>query len=214
MTVRRRIKAAALAPATAVVVALALAACGGGIKNSNAKTSSKTGTTGSVAGGQITTGTGSSSGSNATTTATGATSGSAAPVLAQQTARVPNSKDATVDIAVLGLAVQGRLSTLTVRFTPHFPDDSQGQSISLYDMSDNALDATQVSLVDPVGLRRYLVVRDSNNNALGADEVDTHAVNNSSVDAHWTFAAPPASVTKIDVQLGPFPAFHDVPISR
>ncbi len=135
-------------------------------------------------------------------------------MIAQQTARVPKSKDATVDIAVLGLAVQGRLATLTVRFTPHFPDDSPGQSISLYDMSDNALGTNQVSLVDPVGLKRYLVVQDSNNNALGSNEVTTEAVNNSSVVAHWTFAAPPASVTKIDVEVGPFPAFNDLPITR
>jgi hypothetical protein len=57
-------------------------------------------------------------------------------------------------------------------------------------------------------------VKDANNVALGADEVLTKAVNNSSVIAHWTFAAPPANVTKIDVDLGPFQPFNDVPISR
>jgi hypothetical protein len=210
--VRRRIAGVAIASAAAVALALAVAACGGGVKNSGATSSAKAGTTGAVASGQTTTAT--SSGSTDTSTATGATTGAPTTVLAQQRVRVPNSRDATVDIAVLGLAVQGRLATLTVRFSPHFPSASPDQGISLYDMSDNALDQTEVSLVDPVGLKRYLVVRDSNNTALGADEVDTQAANDSSVVAHWTFAAPPANVTKIDVELGPFPPFDDVPISR
>jgi hypothetical protein len=135
-------------------------------------------------------------------------------VLGQETVPAPDSKGGTVDIAVVGLAVQGQLATLSVRFTPHFPSEPADKSISLYDMSGNALNQDQVSLVDPVGLKRYLVVKDSNNVALGADEVFTEAVNNSSVTAHWTFAAPPANVTKIDVDLGPFQPLNDVPISR
>jgi hypothetical protein len=206
MYVRRRLATGAIVPVATAALALALAACGGGVKNSGA---TKSGTTGSVASSQTTTGTQTSAGSSATSNVAGTTTGAATTVLAQQNVRVPNSRDATVDIAVLGLAVQGELATLTVRFSPHFPSASPDDSISLYDMSDNALDTDQVSLVDPVGLKRYLVVQDSNHNPLGADEVNTEAVNNSSVTAHWTFAAPAASV-----ELGPFPPFNDVPISR
>jgi hypothetical protein len=197
-------------------VALALTACGGGVKNSSATTSATTGTTGTSsasAGGQSTTGTQTSTGSTTSPTTTGGTS-DGATALAQETVPAPDSKGGTVDIAVVGLAVQGQLATLSVRFTPHFPAEPADKSISLYDMSGNALDQDQVSLVDPVGLKRYLVVKDSNNVALGADEVLTEAVNNSSVTAHWTFAAPPANVTRIDVDLGPFQPLNNVPISR
>lgn len=209
MRFRRRIATAAVASAAAVAVTLALAACGGGVKNSGKTTSANTGTTQPVAGGEVTTPTETSTGSSAT-----GTTDASGPVLAQRTVRVPGSATATVDIAVTGLAVQDKLATLTARFTPHFPDEASDKSFSLYDMSDNALDTNQVSLVDPVGLKRYLVVEDANRNPLGSDEVNTEAMNNSPVVAHWTFAAPPPNVTKIDVDLGPFPAFNDVPISR
>lgn len=209
MSVRRR---SAGAIASMAAAALALTACGGGIKNSNAATSATTGTTGSVSTNQTTPPPPSTV--STTATATGTVGAAATPVLAQQTVRAPDSKGGTVDIAVVGLAVHGQLATLTVRFTPHFPDKSPDDSISLYDMSNNALAQDQVSLVDPVGLKRYLVVEDSNHNALGSDEVYTEAVNNSSVVGHWTFAAPPATVAKINVEVGPFPPFYDVPISR
>jgi hypothetical protein len=209
MRVRRR---SAATIASAAAAALALTACGGGIKNSNATSSATTGTTGPVASAQ-TTPTAASTIST-TATSTGAAGAAATAALAQETVRAPNSKGGTVDIAVVGLAVHGQLATLSVRFTPHYPDKSPDDSISLYDMSANALDQDQVSLVDPVGLKRYLVVEDSNHNGLGSDEVYTEAVNNSSVVGHWTFAAPPASVAKINVELGPFPPFYDVPISR
>jgi hypothetical protein len=207
---RRRIATAATV--AAVALALSLAACGGGVKNSNATTSATTGTTGTTAsaGGQSTTGTATISGSDTTST----TNDAAAPAVAQETVKAPESKDGTVDIAVLDIAVQGQLATLRVRFSPHFPSQPPDDSISLYDMSGNAIDPSEVSLVDPVGLKRYLVVKDSNNQELGSDEVYTKAVNNSSVIAHYTFAAPPASVSKIDVQLGPFPPLNDVPITR
>jgi hypothetical protein len=208
MTAARR-GIATIGPAAAV--ALALAACGGGVKNSSATTRSTSGTTRTIAGGQASSGTSTVTDSGTTSTTTESTSTS---VLAQQTVKAPDSKDGTVDIAVLGLAVQGQLATLTVRFTPHFPSAAPDDSISLYDMSDNAMSQDEVSLVDPVGLKRYLVLQDANRSWLGADEDGTRAVNNSSVSAQWTFAAPPPSVTKIDVDLGPFPPFNDVPISR
>lgn len=44
--------------------------------------------------------------------------------------------------------------------------------------------------------------------------MNAQAVNGSSVDAHYTFPAPPANVTQIDVYLGPFSPFRDVPIER
>ena len=181
---RSRPRIATAASASVVALALALAACGGGVKNSSATTGTTTGTTGTVAGGQSTTGTGLTTESGTTSTTTDATTGAGTTALAKETVPAPDSKDGTVDIAVLGLAVQGQLATLSVRFIPHFPSEPADKSISLYDMSGNALNQDQVSLVDPVGLKRYLVVKDSNNVALGSDEVFTQAVNNSSVIGH------------------------------
>jgi hypothetical protein len=211
----RRIGTVAIA-AVALVLAVAVAGCGGGVKNSSATTSATTGTTGTTAsdgGGQSTTGTETVAGSTTSDTATGGTSDGTTAV-AQETVKAPASQDGTVDIAVLGITVQGQLATLAVRFAPHFPSAAPDDTISLDDMSDNSLSQDQVSLVDPVGLKRYLVVKDANQDWLGADEVSTEAVNNSSVIAHWTFAAPSPDVTKLDVELGPFPPLNDIPISR
>jgi hypothetical protein len=203
-----RRRTATAATVAAVSLALTLAACGGGVKNSSATTSATTGTTG-------TTGTTSTvAASQGTTSTTSTTNDTATTAVAQETVQAPDSSGATVGIDVLGINVQGELATLRVRFSPHYPSKSPDETISLYDMSNNSLDPIDVSLVDPVGLKRYLVVKDSNNETLGSDEVYTEAVNNSSVIAHYTFAAPPANVAKIDVQLGPFPPINDVPISR
>jgi hypothetical protein len=206
--------------AAAVALTLTLAACGGGVKNSGDTTSATTATTGTAPAGQSTAGqstagqstTGTVAISDSGTTSTPSDAGTT--VLGQETVKAPASQGGTVDIAILGLTVHGQLATLTARFSPHFPSAAPDDTVSLYDMSDGSLDQHQVSLVDPIGLKRYLVVQDADNNYLGADENDTEAVNNSSVIAHWTFAAPAADVAKLDVQLGPFPPINDIPVSR
>lgn len=148
-----------------------------------------------------------------TTTTPTTTTGSTAPQT-QQTAKVPGTANATVDIAVLSLRVHGMLATLSVRFTPHFPDQSPSAKISLADISNNSLAQQEVSLIDPVGLKRYLVVQDSSGTPLGSNANTTQAANGAPVTAYYTFPAPPASVTKIDVALGPFPTFADIPIQH
>lgn len=71
-----------------------------------------------------------------------------------------------------------------------------------------------MTLVDPTGLKRYVVVEDSEGRALAPDVVSTAAANGGTVTATWTFAAPPADVPKIDVQVGEWPPFSDVEIQR
>lgn len=132
----------------------------------------------------------------------------------KQTVRGRETTDGTVDIGILGLEVRGKLATVTLAFTPHYPSVSPGESISLYDM--NGENGFSVGLVDSVNLRRYSVVGGVSAESLGTEPgvVNTEAINNSSVTARWTFAAPSPNVTKIDVEVGDWPVFRDVPIER
>jgi hypothetical protein len=70
------------------------------------------------------------------------------------------------------------------------------------------------SLIDPVNLKRYVVVKDSGGKELQTDEIFTHMTNEQTSSAYYTFAAPPQSVKAIDVQLGSWPTFRDVPVER
>ncbi|GAB3658276.1 hypothetical protein GCM10027589_18770 [Actinocorallia lasiicapitis] len=68
------------------------------------------------------------------------------------------------------------------------------------------------SLLDPVNLKRYTVVKDSDGNLLAPDSVALAV--GQPVSLSFTFAAPPQDVTRVDVQLGDMPPFRNVPISR
>jgi len=69
------------------------------------------------------------------------------------------------------------------------------------------------SLLDTVNLKRYVVVKDSANNTLGPD-LHGDMNNNAANTLNFTFAAPPDNVKAVDVQIGKFPIFRDVPIER
>ena len=132
--------------------------------------------------------------------------------LAKKTVRALDSRDGTVEIAILGLKVEDRLMRLTMAFTPKFPSESPDDEISLYDMHGQT--PLYVTLVDPVNLKRYVVVKDSEGRELAADAVATGTPNGGTVMATWTFAAAPQNVAKLDVQVGEWPPFSDVEIQR
>jgi len=181
-----------------------LGGCGG---------SSKTVTVTSSAGTSTTVPTPASASS--TTSVTGATSAPAqsATPLAQETVKESCSPGATVTIAILGLQVHGQLMTLQLSFTPRDPNQSASTTINLFDMACHG--DTDVSMVDPVGLKRYVVVQDSGNHDLEPDSVDgIQAVSGQTASGNWVFAAPPASVTSINVQVGNWPTFNNIPIQR
>ena len=70
-----------------------------------------------------------------------------------------------------------------------------------------------VHLIDPVGKKKYLVVRDSKNNcdcSRGISEVGAK----SRINLWARFPAPPDNVEKIGVMVPHFPPLDDVPISR
>ncbi|MFC5749511.1 hypothetical protein [Actinomadura rugatobispora] len=124
----------------------------------------------------------------------------------------PIANGAKIDIAVMGLQVRGKLATLTVRLTPHVPADHSDQGPSPYAL--NGRHAIGASLLDPVNLKRYVVVRDSSGKALQTDDIFTDIRNNQPGLLTYTFAAPPENVKALDVQYGSWPLFRNVPVGR
>jgi hypothetical protein len=131
---------------------------------------------------------------------------------ATQTVKARGARNTTIDLAVLGLEVQGKLATLTLSFTVHNPEAAPDADYSLYDL--NGEEALLVSLIDPVNLRRYNVVKDSSGEELQSGYIQTRAALDVPETARYTYAAPPPDVTKIDVSVGDWPTFRDVPIQR
>lgn len=130
----------------------------------------------------------------------------------KQTVRARGATNATIDVAVLGLETSDKLATLTLSFSPHYADAPPDEEISIYDM--NGEDPLYVSLLDAKNLRRYVPVMDSEGQTLATDEVGASAINNDVVTARYTFAAPPADVSEVDVVVGNWPPFPAVPITR
>ncbi|URM95728.1 hypothetical protein LUW76_16090 [Actinomadura madurae] len=123
----------------------------------------------------------------------------------------PAAQGAKVDIAIMGLRVKGKLATLNVQFTPHVPGAAPGR-INAYGLNgDHGLGT---SLIDPVNLKRYVVVKDSSGKELETDDIFTHMTNDQVTPFYFTFAAPPENVKTIDVQIGSWPTFRDIPVER
>lgn len=131
--------------------------------------------------------------------------------VAQRTFTSPLAKGATVDIAIMGLSVSGKLAVLDMRFTPHLPEGSASTSASLSQLHGVE---PPVTLLDGTNLKRYVVVRDSSDSALQSDLNYTSSDDGQPAALQFTFAAPPENVQKIDVQVGSWPAFRGVPIDR
>ena len=133
--------------------------------------------------------------------------------LAEQTVEARDGSDVTVDIAVLALRVQGELATLELSFTPHDPDAATDAEYAVQDLHGTP-SGVLMTLVDPVNLKRYLVVRDSDENALETNLALAVAPADGTVRSEHTFAAPPPDVAQIDVSVGDWTTFRDVPIER
>lgn len=123
----------------------------------------------------------------------------------------PAAPGATVDIAILGLKAKGKLATLHVQMVPHLPE-AESRRLNPYGLNgDRGLDT---SLIDPVNLKRYVVVKDSTGRELQTDDVFTRMTNDQPSHLYYTFAAPPENVKAIDVQIGSWPTFRDIPVTR
>jgi len=109
------------------------------------------------------------------------------------------------ELALVSLDARGRLVDLSLSLTPK--EGTGWQTAHSYFGG-----VPEVSLVDPVNLKRYLVVKDSEGNPLGAGNV--HYGLGKANTLNYTFAAPPENVRSVDVHFGDFPPFRDVPINR
>jgi hypothetical protein len=112
----------------------------------------------------------------------------------------------SAEVEVLALRRRGKLLDLVLSITAHSGDETY---ISVQDFTGTGPSA--ITLVDNVRLKRYLIVRDSAGALLQppywiikADEASVRT---------YTFAAPPAEVTRLDVSIGGQPPFRDVPVT-
>lgn len=139
----------------------------------------------------------------------------------------PPSVRPTAELLVRGLTVRGRVATLRFsavvrgwRWQVSQADRDAGTRApyapTLYDINPGRnTDEVRATLVDPVNLRRHAPLQDSEGEELasmtfagGADGADRP------IDASWMFAAPPADVDAVDVQVGSWPVFREVPVTR
>ncbi|HEY8480772.1 MAG TPA: hypothetical protein VIL71_13185 [Spirillospora sp.] len=124
----------------------------------------------------------------------------------------PIASGAKIDIAIMGIKVHGKLATLTAQFTPHLPAGSETTHPNLYEM--NGEYSIQAALIDNVNLKRYVVVEDSSTTQLQTHEINVRIPNHKTHTFTFTFAAPPESVKKVDVQIGQWPTFRNIPVER
>ncbi|MEV4423445.1 hypothetical protein AB0L40_26260 [Patulibacter sp. NPDC049589] len=128
----------------------------------------------------------------------------------------------TADLLVRGLTVRGRLATL--RFTavvhgwtwdaPRFEGGRAPYAPTLYEIDPGRnTDVVDAHLIDPVHLRRHAPLEDSEGEVL-ASMTWAGGADGLPIDASWMFAAPPEGVDAVDVQVGSWPVFREVPVTR
>ena len=74
-------------------------------------------------------------------------------------------------------------------------------------------DVSGVTLVDPVGKKKYFVVTDTEKSCLCSRKVD-HIDANSKLNLWAKYPAPPPDVTKVSIEIPHFQPIDDVPISQ
>ncbi|WP_026909393.1 hypothetical protein [Patulibacter minatonensis] len=140
--------------------------------------------------------------------------------------RAPDARTSTrprADLLIRGLTVRGRVATL--RFTavlhdwdyeePRTDGGSPPSAPALYDINPGRnTDTVSAQLIDPVHLRRHLPLQDSEGEELADMNFAGQSGEGQAMDASWMFAAPPEGVDAMDVQVGSWPVFREVPVTR
>jgi hypothetical protein len=116
---------------------------------------------------------------------------------------------AKVEIGVVELRVTGKLAQLTLSITPRVPD---GRSPNVYELNGNS--DPQVSLIDNINLKRYVVVKDSSGKQLQPDYIYVRLRNGQPNVQTYMFAALPEGVRTVDLVFGQWSPFRDVPVTR
>jgi hypothetical protein len=103
-------------------------------------------------------------------------------------------------------------NALTLRFVmANTSNQSFATYYALFEKQAHSVDG--IHLIDPVGKKKYFVVRDSDGACVCSREVQAIAPGSQSV--LWAkFPAPPDDVQKITVEIPHFPPFEDVPVSH
>lgn len=130
--------------------------------------------------------------------------------IASVTAPLPYRADqeATGRFDIYSIKRQGKLAILTMSVTPTF---STKESPSLYSLLGAAASFSP-ELVDPINLRVYTVVR-ATNGPLSTNPVRSRTSSGRPLFIWAAFAAPPANVTKLNLNVhDSVPPFMDVPV--
>lgn len=121
-----------------------------------------------------------------------------------------SNNDDRVVAGFAGLKVSGKLSTLTMTFTPEFSSVGDDETLSLFKMFDEH--SYEPSLVDMENLKRYSVATGDGGTTFGPNVVNTEATNHEPVAVSYTFAAPALDV--IDVYFADSVLFDNVKVQR
>jgi hypothetical protein len=116
------------------------------------------------------------------------------------------ARGGNVEVGLLSLTARGKLAHLAMTLTPDATVTGT-VGVLLFGRPD-----MYPSLIDPVNLKRYKVVRDSGGVVLGDGNPSIRP--GAATTINFTFAAPPENVQTVDVQYGDFPPFRNVQITR
>ncbi|WP_210491893.1 hypothetical protein [Patulibacter sp. SYSU D01012] len=124
----------------------------------------------------------------------------------------------TVDLTIRSLVVRGRTATLRVAAVPHGWGDAEaatGGAPTLWDLNPGPSTAgVAAQLIDVEHLRRHLPLEDSEGESVATMNYAGKVPDGQAIEASWVFAAPPADVRTMDVQVGNWPIFREIPVVR
>ncbi|GAA3189734.1 hypothetical protein [Nonomuraea roseoviolacea] len=153
-----------------------------------------------------------------TETTTAATTAPAAPqqtqvIASREASTTSGGQSGKARVDITGLKRQGRTATLTWTVT------ALDGKVNLHNgMGTATLDMTvsAVSLIDPVNAKRYRVARNgtsADSECVCSKTQGQFLENGATSSLYAVFAAPPADVTKINVEMPMIGVLTDVPIS-
>lgn len=149
-----------------------------------------------------------------------------APAPAAQPSPAPAPAPSPASVPSGGVATQGEFpgitvavqelkrgsNTVTLKFL--VANQSSQQFPTYYNFHETEAHSVDgVHLIDPVGKKKYFVVRDTGGACLCSREIQAIAPGAQSV--LWAkFPAPPEDVQKVTVEVPHFPPLEDIPVSR
>ncbi len=123
----------------------------------------------------------------------------------------------TVDLLIRGLTVRGRTATLRFTAIPRgwgrARDATGGPTLYELNPGPNS-EFVSAQLIDVQHLRRHLPLQDDEGEAIAGMNYAGNVSDGRPIDASWVFAAPPPDVEAMDVQIGSWPIFREVPVTR